>query len=240
MVITAALVGMTMANGIAKGPEVKLGNGSAYAWVRMRDGRAEGIGISMTKGSLEGLPKSDKIDTAFETVLVLPKEAKGMPFDHIGIDWNPAGHVPIGIYNTPHFDFHFYTVTAKERDVMTHENNGIAKFHNKPADGFIPEGFFMAPESEVPRMGAHWIHPKSPELNGGKFTATMIYGSYDGKVTFLEPMVAYSFLKEGKSVREPIAQPAQVAWTGKNFPTEFSLSHDSGTIMIELGKATKR
>jgi hypothetical protein len=29
-------------------------------------------------------------------------------------------------------------------------------------------------------MGVHWIDPKSPEFNGGKFTQTFIFGSYDG------------------------------------------------------------
>jgi len=29
------------------------------------------------------------------------------PFDHIGINWNPNGHPPAGVYNRPHFDVPF-------------------------------------------------------------------------------------------------------------------------------------
>jgi hypothetical protein len=26
----------------------------------------------------------------------------------VGLNWNPHGHIPPGVYDLPHFDFHFY------------------------------------------------------------------------------------------------------------------------------------
>ena len=46
-------------------------------------------------------------------------------------------------------------------------------------------------------MGAHWLDITSPELNQENpksFTQTFIYGSYDGKVIFMEPMITKAFM----------------------------------------------
>jgi hypothetical protein len=39
------------------------------------------------------------------------------------------------------------------------------------------------------------IRPQSPEFNGQPFTRTFICGSWDGKPTFMEPMVTTAFLE---------------------------------------------
>lgn len=59
-------------------------------------------------------------------------------------------------------------------------------------------------------MGSHWVYEKTPELHGQPFTHTFIYGTYDGKVIFIEPMVAKSFLEQKPSVKAPIPQPSSV------------------------------
>jgi hypothetical protein len=77
----------------------------------------------------------------------------------------------------------------------------------------------------MPQMGAHAINPKSPEFNGKPFTHTLIYGLYDGKVNFIEPMVAISFLREKKNVSQPIALPTKFTQWGF-YPTRYSISFD--------------
>ncbi len=42
--------------------------------------------------------------------LTLPPEAAGTGFRVLQFDWNPHGHEPLGIYDLPHFDFHFYYI----------------------------------------------------------------------------------------------------------------------------------
>jgi hypothetical protein len=41
-------------------------------------------------------------------ILDFPIQARDTPFQYIMFDWNPNGHEPEGIYDKPHFDFHFY------------------------------------------------------------------------------------------------------------------------------------
>jgi hypothetical protein len=43
-------------------------------------------------------------------------------------------------------------------------------------------------------MGLHWINPSSPEFHQLGFTRTFIFGSWDGRFTFLEPMVTRDYL----------------------------------------------
>jgi hypothetical protein len=60
--------------------------------------------------ALKGLPEGKTM----EFTLALPKEAAPTAYNHIGIDWNPQGHEPQGIYDKPHFDFHFYMITPED------------------------------------------------------------------------------------------------------------------------------
>lgn len=53
------------------------------------------------------------------------------------------------------------------------------------------------PLANVPLMGLHWFDVRSPELQGivgapekaKPFTKTFIYGSFDGRFVFAEPMI---------------------------------------------------
>jgi len=39
-------------------------------------------------------------------------------FKFVELDWNPGGHEPAGVYDTPHFDFHFYTIDVAQRNAF--------------------------------------------------------------------------------------------------------------------------
>jgi hypothetical protein len=70
-------------------------------------------------------------------------------------------------------------------------------------------------------MGTHWVDITSPELapmNPATFTQTFIYGTYDGKLSFYEPMVTLDFLKKTTSFERPIPQPAKFKIAGY-YPT---------------------
>ena len=69
-------------------------------------------------------------------------------------------------------------------------------------------------------MGAHWVDPKSPELNGELFTRTFLYGSWDGRMIFAEPMVTKAFMETKPDFRAPIPAPARYAAPG-HYPTEY-------------------
>jgi len=63
----------------------------------------------------------------------------------------------------------------------------------------------------------------SPEFNGQPFTHTFIYGSYDGKVNFLEPMATLSFLSGGTTVHKAIRQPQLFDPMNRYYPTRYNI-----------------
>jgi hypothetical protein len=42
-----------------------------------------------------------------------------LPSKFATLDWNPLGHEPEGIFDVPHFDFHFYMISNQERLSIT-------------------------------------------------------------------------------------------------------------------------
>jgi hypothetical protein len=77
------------------------------------------------------------------------------------------------------------------------------------------------------RMGMHWRDPASPELSGQPLTSTFLYGSYNGKITFVEPMIAKSYLDSKPSlVVRPVKLPQQGSTTGYQ-ATAFSTVYDA-------------
>ena len=91
---------------------------------------------------------------------------------------------------------------------------------------FVPAGYIQTPGG-VPQMGAHWVDPTSPELNGQPFTSTFIYGSYDGAFTFMEPMAAVSYLQSKPDTTMAVKLPSHYATPGA-YPTTYGVSFDAG------------
>jgi hypothetical protein len=205
------------------GERRSLGNGTVCSWVTLdRNGHPAAIGVTFSEAALSGLPGGK--DGA-EYLLQLPPQAKDTAFDHIGLDWNASGHPPAGIYNVPHFDFHFYTISPQERDRITAQGDDVAKSNKQPSAEYMPSGYVMVPDSAVPRMGSHLANPQSRELHGHPFTRTFLYGSYDGRVIFYEPMIARSFLESKQNVTEYIKLPARYPKPGY-YPTKYSVKYD--------------
>jgi hypothetical protein len=75
-------------------------------------------------------------------------------------------------------------------------------------------------------MGNHLIDPTSPEFNGKPFTRTWLYGTYDGQVTFYEPMITHDSLLRTQSECSPFKLPAQYAASGY-YPRQYCTQHDT-------------
>lgn len=202
------------------GDGVSVGAGFARSWVTVgQDGQPRGVGVTFTEAALSGLPGMHT-----EYVLPLPPQARLTPFDHIGVDWNPRGHVPPGIYDVPHFDFHFYMIPPGAREGITATGADMVRVSRVPPRGQLPAGYVQAPGGE-PRMGAHWVDGASREFHGGTFTRTFVYGTYDGRVIFYEPMVTRAFLNTWPNEVLPVKQPAAYAASGY-YPTRYSIRYD--------------
>jgi len=214
--------------GTYTGEAKRVGNGVAYSWVTLgENGKPVSIGVTLTETALQGLPETlpDGIPS-HGYMLMLPKEAAKTAFDHVGVDWNPKGHDPLGIYDRPHFDLHFYQISAAERMKITAVGDDAAKCEKPVPASFAPQGYVMAPKTAVPMMGSHWVDPKSPELNGQPFTKTFLYGSYDGKMAFYEPMITNEYLAKKESHSEEIKQPASYQKSGF-YPTRYTIRFDA-------------
>jgi hypothetical protein len=63
----------------------------------------------------------------------------------------------------------------------------------------------------VPKMGLHWLDVRSPELQGmagnpaafKPFTKTFIYGSWDGRFIFDEPMITRAYILAKRDATDP-------------------------------------
>lgn len=222
-------------SGIYKGPEVQLYDGKAWTWVQLdKKGDPLRLAITLTDAALNSMPAGGNggghSHELMWTLKFHPK-ADATPFNHLMLNWNPDGHEPEMIYGKPHFDFHFYMTTPQEVAAIPPYDVDSLKFKNWPAPSYFPANYFNA-GGGVPQMGAHWVDPASGEFNGLGFTETFIFGSYDGKVTFYEPMITKEFLMNNTNFERNIPQPAKVQKTGY-YPTKLRVvKHDGLTEII--------
>lgn len=200
--------------------KIQLGDGNLSLWLQSdKQGKPEVLGLTFSKKAFNNLPQSDD-HMANEFILQLRKSEVNLPYDHLGVNWNPIGHPPFPTYQPPHFDFHYYTITEQERHQIA---PGDPKLEVLPEAGYLPAGYI--PTGGVPMMGNHWIDPASPELKGEKFTHTFIYGSYNGSINFLEPMITLEFIKSRPNARYNIKQPLAFEKAGYH-PMQYGVFYD--------------
>lgn len=232
LVVWLPTIGMTdtQSAGIHFGPVTTIGDGHARSFVQLgHDGQPIAIGIRMSALALKGLPlETPGHGRAWEYRLELPAEAAGKGYDHITIDWNPRGHMPPGVYDSAHFDFHFYVIDSQARDRITLQGEDLARAGRQPPPEFMPSGYVLPEGTAEQRMGAHAIDPGAPEFNGAPFTKTFIYGFHDGRMVFIEPMVTLAHLESKQDLTEAIAVPERYQAPGF-YPTAYRVGFDAQT-----------
>jgi hypothetical protein len=220
------------------GPPAQVGRGRARAYVLLdaTSRNALELGVAFDEEAMEGLPAPSHqhggAENPHEHVdmhaydLKLPAK-NPTPFKFVELDWNPGGHEPPGIYDVPHFDFHFYTITPEQRAAIDPAALGAEQYGamsgNLPpaaerAPGFVALAAPGQPVMAVPRMGVHWSDMRSPELQAmlgnpagyRPFTTTFIYGSWDGRFTFLEPMITRAFIMGRRDATTPAARDSVI------------------------------
>jgi hypothetical protein len=215
------------------GEPVTVGRGTARTYVTTTNGVPAEVGVALSEAALTGLPDAhaagghhEQGHTRFDYVLQLP-EGNPTPFRHVVVNWNPAGHEPPGIYDTPHLDAHFYVIDEAERLAIDPADPDYQrKAERKPAAELIPQGYVMPAPLAFARMGVHWVDPASPELNGKPFTATFIYGSWNGKVIFAEPMFTKAFLESKPQFSAELPAPPSGRGAGY-YPKRYSVRWDA-------------
>ncbi len=225
-IASLGLTSVVAAGEIVRGTEVAFGTGTAHSWVRL-DGqdRPQEIGVSMSADAVATLGH----DMIFVT-LPLPDAALEANYGHVALDWMPHGHHPDGLFGVPHFDVHFYFTSEAERlAIDPADPDYMTKAASYPDRMFMPADYAPPPQPDpVPAMGEHWLDMTHPIFSGAPFDHVFIYGSWDGAVTFLEPMVTLDVIASRQRFTAEIKQPAAVADTGY-YPTRYTISYNRGT-----------
>ncbi len=198
----------------ADGAAQRIGNGTVRTYVLFDPANRRvpiEVGIALSARALEGLPapmtmkNADAMSSHFDTherLLPMP-DANPTPYKFIQFNWNPGGHEPPGIYDRPHFDFHFWTVPVDVRNSIVPSTPGFAeKAAAYPAAEYRTPFYVDAATAAkapaaavtVPQMGMHWLDVRSGEFNGHGFTRTYIRGTWDGQFVFDEPMITRDYL----------------------------------------------
>lgn len=242
------------------------GTAKSYA-VTNDDGKLAAIGVVFKASLLDGLPpernktsrcadldKNGRIDDHgecegdYELRLALPAAVSAradVPIRWIAMNWNPHGHPPEA-WSVPHFDFHFYMIDEKAVDairvgpcpIFINCEDKKRALKKVPAKYVHPDHVSVG--AAVGQMGDHLIDVNTPEMakqNPRPFTKTMIFGAYDGRITFYEPMITLSYLRNlPANGCAPIKQPR--AWTRAGYHPTFycirhSKKHASYTVSLE-------
>ena len=214
------------------GTPVAVGNGTVRTYITLKDGAPLELGIAMSEGVMTGLHGNDHSvpgvvtmpdgHAMFEYPLALPAE-NPTPYRHVVFNWNPGGHEPPGVYDVPHFDFHFYMIDEAERRSIVPGPEFEKLAAQIPSPEELPAGYIQTPA--VPMMGVHWLDPRTPELNGQPFVHTFIAGSWAGRPTFLEPMITKAFLESKPDFRGVIPEVRRHAEPGW-YPTTYRIRWD--------------
>lgn len=239
------------------GESQPLGNGTIRTWVKLdKNGNPLDIGASFTEAAMSGLPteeddlgvyplKLELLDgigmATFEYQLPFPKEASATPFTHISLNWNPHGHGPKGLYDVKHLDFHFNLLTPKERFAMKARpyETFKKKAYKLPPMGSVPKGFIEPHQAAEEHMGVHWIDTNGEEFHGHQWDKSWIYGFFDGKNVFWEPMIAHTYLLTKPNATIPITQPALYP-KSSYYPTAYSINYANGEYSVSLNGLTFR
>jgi hypothetical protein len=229
------------------GPAQPIGAGTARAYVITDEsGNPVEVGVRMTRGTLSGLPTQDTPPPA-PAILQFPGQASAGVFDHVAVYWNPHGHEPPGVFDKPHFDFHFYMVDpAAVAAIDPTRADFPTRAAHLPDARYMPTDFVTPPGSlitnTVPGMGLHWLDPTAGLIPGVyDFKQVMINGSYDGTYTFLEPMITLDWLAGHNSTAEALKQPQAYQRTGL-YPTLYAVRQDSDDdgFDVALGRMLQR
>lgn len=240
------------------GWRASLGQGEVTSYAELSDtGAPRAVGIAISAKALASLPptssdhhhcfdrngdgatnQATECAHTHEFVIPLPdavSQRTDMPFKWVLLNWNQHGHMPPGIYDVPHFDVHFFIDTI-ENTFAIHDGPCGPELvncdHYARAKQPLPEGQmhpdFQDVDAVAPAMGNHLIDVTGHEFHGAPFTASWIYGVYDGRVTFYEQMIALGYLQTRPNSCAPIKSPPVVAQAGY-YPTQRCVRYDAET-----------
>jgi hypothetical protein len=240
------------------GESAPLGDGAVTAYSQADHDVPSAIGLVLRSRTLDGLPYhpptaglwcfdhngDGTVDPmlecmgGYENALYLSdryRKTVDTPFTYLLVNWNPRGHTPPGIYDVAHFDVHFYLNDNAERlkirpgpctELLNCDDYKLGKV--LPAPRYIPADHKDV-DALLPAMGNHLIDLTAAEFHGQPFTHTFIYGSWNGNMTFYEPMVTHQWFSSlVAGTRSDACFPLKLpqAWQRSGwYPNEYCLRY---------------
>ena len=173
------------------------------------------------------------------------------PFGYIQFNYNPHGHPPPAppVYAEPHFDFHFYLVGLEDvREIRTGtcgffiDCEAYERARVPVPDRYMPPAYIEV-GAAAGEEGNHLLLSTAPELADppADFTQTFIFGSYDGRIIFYEPMIAASVFTRNLDECHEIALPT--AWeVAGAYPTRYCMRYlpDEEAYTVSLESFVRR
>jgi hypothetical protein len=211
------------------GPCTPVFGAQVCTWGTANGNQITGFGATVPLAAIEHAPMEGEmvfppVPTA---VILLPKEvARATGFDHLGVNWELHGHPP-ALFLTPHFDFHFYTISSDAVNAI--DCSDSSKPAQPPTDYSLPDidvpGMGTLVGLCVPHMGMHAM-PTTEIHDTVPFGASMLVGYYGKKVVFLEPMISRVKLEKAQSF--PMTIPAlSGTHPGLRWPSGFEATYDA-------------
>ncbi|MDQ3279506.1 MAG: hypothetical protein M3Q06_14360 [Bacteroidota bacterium] len=206
------------------GPQVEVGEGHARTFSTIsHTGVPQEIGVILTDEALSGLPTQNIIyNLDFHH-----KAVEATLFEHVALGLSARGHglQPTGRIEA-HFDFRFFMMTLEERlaipaPATTSTGAAGGGFDVLPQPGYLPSGY--AWNFPVAQIGRHWS--ENTFTSGVHVEHTMIYGTWNGELTFINPIVTLETLASGTPVSVNYPQPEFVAKHGY-YATKYNIYED--------------
>ena len=207
--------------------------GQVCTWARTQGDSVIDAGAVVPLASIANAPADAEMawPPVASAILSMPAAVQAQTGLHqFTMYWEAHGHPPAP-YMTPHFDFHFYTISDGERMAIdctdTSKPSELAAGYSLPDQDLPPEMAQMIGVSTlvgicVPQMGMHSL--LTGELESTEpFRGSMVLGYYATKPIFIEPMITQAMMMEEKSFTLPI--PSIPGATG-NYPRSFRADYD--------------
>jgi len=198
-------------------------------WVVLKGTAAVELGLTIPIAVVEAAPLDAEMvwpPAELATVTLPPEAKRALGIDHLGINWEAHGHPPAP-FLTPHFDFHFYTLSRDA--VRAIDCADTTKPQTLPGKYALPD--IAIPNMGVlvglcvPRMGMHAL--AAQELTAtAPFEASMIVGYYRGQSIFFEPMISRARLLEKSDFTLMVPAVASLP-AGVRYPSAFRASYDA-------------
>ncbi len=235
---------LAVGTGAVKSPAVELNgscadvyHGRVCTWATTQNGHLLEVGATIPFASIENAPKQNPNAMKWPPVAVasldLPEPARrASSFTQLTMYWESRGHPPAS-YMTPHFDFHFNTISANDRLAIdctdTAKPAAVPVAYRLPNIPLPPDmakmmGVPVLVGLCVPKMGMHALLESEIDRTD-MFRGSMVLGYYHGKLIFLEPMLTRVKLLEKKSFDLPIPMIPGVGVQ----PTKFHAEYDAAT-----------